>query len=647
MSRKVGSTDVEHIGGIRIVSRVADLLDKICSVSKYLNAFALVVFFGMVGITFVDVFMRYIVKSPLKGVKDVVEVMLVLVVAFTVAHVYNIRGHITVDLITGKLSESNRRILAFITTLIMLMFVAVVLRQEVVQTITYLESGKTNGVVAIVPCYPFQGALALGFLLMLLMCIRDVLRHIVDAVQQGTRPWQWLLIVGVPVLFWVFLYFWTQPDLWSMSNAVMGVVGLVIMFVLMFAGVPTGFAMMIAGYAMISNIRGVATGLYTVGNQIFATTSNYTWSVVGFFTLMGMFCFYLKFGDDIFTCVQKFLGHVKGGLAIVTIGASALLGAVVGDNNSVVSTMSAIAYPQMKKHNYDDSLAAGVMAAGSGLGPLIPPSTGFIIFGSLTGVSVGQLFVAGVIPGIVMALGYVVTIMILCHRHPEWGPKGPTSTALERLRTLPMALPIIILFIFVIGGIFLGIFTASEGGAMGCIGALIIGLIMRRVNLRDFFKAIIQSGSILGMIFTVLIGANIFATFISWCNLSGMIADIFNNLSLSPMTFCALCFILMLIAGCFIDIIPLFFLCIPIFYPIANMMGVDGVWFGVMLVTCIQTGVITPPFASVLFLMRGLTDIPINKIFRGVWPFVFATVVVLVILFLVPSLVTILPSLLY
>lgn len=633
--------------GLRILDGAAGVLDKICSVSKYLNAFALVMFFGMVGITFVDVFMRYIIKSPLKGVKDVVEVMLVLVVAFTIAHVYNTKKHITVDLIIGRLKGRAKEMMRFIVTLIMLVFIVIVLKQEFKFTADYFAAGKTHGVVAIVACYPFQAALTLGFLFMALMIVRDLLQHISEAISSGMKLWQWLIVVGVPLLFWVFMYFWMQPALWSLSKGMLGLIGIVLMFALMFAGVPTGFSMMIAGLAMISHIRGIDTGLFTVGNLIFTTTSSYTWSVVGFFTLMGMFCFFFKFGDDMFDCVQKFLGHVRGGLAVVTIAASALLGAVVGDNNSVVSTMSAIAYPQMKKYDYDDSLAAGAMAAGSSLGPLIPPSTGFIIFGSLTGVSVGRLFMGGVGPGVIMALGFIILILVMCRRDPALGPRGPKAGTAERLRSLPKALPIIILFIFVIGGIFFGIFTASEGGAIGCIGALIIGLILRRVRLRNFFDGLIQSGAILGMIFTILIGAQIFSTFISWCNLSSMIAEWFVAMNFTPMGFCAVCFVLMLIAGCFIDIMPLFFLCIPIFYPIAQTMGVDGVWFGVMLVTCIQTGVITPPFAATLFLMRGLTDIPIARIFRGVWPFVIVTVVLLVVLFLIPSLVTFLPSALY
>lgn len=640
-------TDMSRGAGLRVLDKTVGVLDKVCGVSKYLNAFALAVFFGMVALTFVDVFMRYIILSPLKGTKDIIEVMLVLVVAFTISHVYNTKKHITVDLVIGRLNEKGKRLMGFITTLIMLVFIIIVLKQEISQTITFFQRNKTNGVVTIMPSWPFQAALTLGFILMMLMIVRDILQHISTAIKERMGVAQWIIAILVPAAFWVFMYFWMQPEIWNISNAMLGVIGIILMFILMFAGVPTGFAMMIAGFAIISNIRGIDTGMYNLGSLMYTTTSDYTWSVVGFFTLMGMFCFQFKLGDDIFMCVQRFLGHIKGGLAIVTIGASALLAAVVGDNNSVVSTMSAIAYPQMKKYGYDDRLAAGTMAAGSGLGPMIPPSTGFIIFGSLTGVSVGRLFMAGVIPGILMALGYMALIFWLCRRHPDWGPNGPRSSASERLKSLPYALPIIILFVLVIGGIFGGVFTASEGGAIGCIGAVIIGLVMRRVKIGNFMEGLIQSGTVLGMIFTVLIGAKVFSTFISWCNLSGMIADAFANANMGPTAFCALCFILMLIAGCFIDIIPLFFLCIPIFYPIAASMGVNGIWFGVMLVATIQTGVITPPFASVLFLMRGLTDIPISKIFSGVWPFIAVTVVIFVILFFIPQLVTFLPDLLY
>lgn len=634
--------------GTAVLDKVAGGLDKICGLSKYLNAIALVIFFGMICVVFVDVFLRYFFNNALSGTKDILEVMLVFLVAFTVAHVYNIKGHIVVDLVINKLDEKKREVMNFITTGIMFIFLCVLMKQLISQAVMYYTSGKTNGVVAVMPSWPFQAALALGYLFMLIMVARDLLQMISHHIKLGTKAVTWLVMALVPVLVWVFFAFWMQPDLWSLSKPMLGLVGLIIMFALMFSGIPTGFAMMIAGFVMVSHIRGFATGMYTMGNQMFATTCNYTWTVVAFFTLMGMFCFHLKFGEDIFYCVQKFLGHVKGGLAVVTIGASALLGAVVGDNNSVVSTMSAIAYPQMKKHGYDDRLSSGVIAAGSSLGPLIPPSTGFIIFGSLTGVSVGKLFMAGIVPGIILALAFIAMIMWQCHRHPTWGPSGPRSTWGERVRSLPKALPILILFVFVIGGIFKGIFSATEGGAMGCVGAIIIGLVMRRTKIRTILDSLTQGGAVLGMIFTVLMGANVLGTFISWCNLSGIISDFFNGLNLNPMVFCAIVFILMLIAGCFIEIIPLFFLCIPIFYPIAASYGsIHPVWFGVMMTVCIQTGVITPPFASVLFLMRGLTKIPISVIFKGIWPYVLTTIAVLVLLFAFPVLVTWLPDLLY
>lgn len=634
--------------GCVILDRVAGGLDKFCSLSKYLNISALVTFFAMICVVFADVFLRYVFKHALSGTKDILEVMLVLVVAFTVAHVYNNKGHIVVDLVLSQLNDKQRKAMNFITTGILFVFLLFLMKQLISQSFMYIESGKTNGVVAIMPSWPFQVALAIGYLFMLVMVVRDLLQLISNEIKTNASAARWLVMVLVPILVWVFFYFWMQPDLWNLSKPALGVIGIVIMFVLMFSGIPTGFAMMIAGFVMISHIRGVDTGMYTMGNQIFATTCNYTWSVVGFFTLMGAFCSYLRYGEDIFFCVQKFLGHVKGGLAVVTIGASALMGAVMGDNNAVVSTMSSIAYPEMKKYKYNDSLSAGVMAAGSSLGPLIPPSTGFIIFGSLTGVSVGKMFMAGIIPGIILALAFIVTIMLLCHRHPDWAPSGEQSSWGERGRSLPYAVPILILFVFVIGGIFTGIFSATEGGAMGCVGALIIALFMGRVNFKVLVNSLVQGGTVMGMIFTVLIGANVLSTFVSWCNLSDLISGIFDNLHLGPMAFCAIVFILMLLLGCFIEIIPLFFLFIPIFYPIAASYGtIDPVWFGVLMVVCIQTGVITPPFASVLFLMRGLTDIPIAKIFKGVWPFVLTTIIVLILLFAIPSLVTWLPNTLY
>lgn len=400
-------------------------------------------------------------------------------------------------------------------------------------------------------------------------------------------------------------------------------------------------------FMFISNLRGFSVAMDQMATNLYGETSSYTWAVVGFFMLMGALCFHARLGDDIFDTVQKYFGHQRGGLAVVTVAASACLSGIMGDSTSVASTMCNIAYPQMKKYGYDDRLSTGSIAAGSLLGPLIPPSTGFIIFATLTGVSLGKLFVAGIIPGLVMAVVFMITIKINCFRHPEMGPEGERSSRKERISSLKNGGPILILFLLVIGGVYFGIFSATEGGAVGVFGSLLIGLFMRRVKLKTLLDSLSEAGLTLGMIFMVIIGASLFSKFLAWCNLSEILTNFFLGLDLTPRMFFFTVLVFFFILGFFIDIIPMLLLGVPIFFPIAQAMGLDPIYFAVLLVMTIQTGVITPPFASLLFAMKGMVPgVKINDIFSGVWPFVLATAITIIVLFLCPPLVTWLPNLL-
>jgi C4-dicarboxylate transporter, DctM subunit len=384
-----------------------------------------------------------------------------------------------------------------------------------------------------------------------------------------------------------------------------------------------------------------------LGTEIFRTVGSYNWSVLAFFVMMGYICFYARFGDDLFHAAFKWFGHFKGGMAVATIGACTAFAAIVGDSVSACATMGAVALPQMKKYSYSVRLSVGCITGGASLGPIIPPSVVFITYGLLTNLSIGDLFIAGFIPGILIALCFMLTILVWCKINPNAGPAGPRSGWGERVISLKAGGPVLILFVVVIGGIYTGIFTPTEGGAIGATVAFIIGLIMRRWTWTRFTQSLLETGKVVSMFFLIIVGGTMFTRFCAWCNVSGSISDLITTAGLPNMMFVIIILFVLFIAGCFIDLMPLMLIGVPIFHPIAVSMGVDPLWFAMLLCLSINVGALTPPVGLNMFVIKGLNkDIPMSTIYIGSIPFVAGTILAIIILFIVPPLVTWLPQVL-
>ncbi|MFC1863935.1 TRAP transporter large permease, partial [Thermodesulfobacteriota bacterium] len=376
-------------------------------------------------------------------------------------------------------------------------------------------------------------------------------------------------------------------------------------------------------------------------------TSNYTWSVMAFFVMMGFFCFFARFGEDLYRTANRWFGHMRGGLAIATVGACGTLAAIVGDAVSCIATMSLIALPEMRKYGYNDTLSSGCITCGATLGPIIPPSIPLIVYGLITRESIGTLFIAGIVPGILLVATFWLIIYIWCRLNPMIGPQAARSNWTDRFSSLKAGGPIAILFVLVIGGIYKGVFTPTEGGAIGAVGAIFLGLIYRRYTWKNFSEALMESGKVISMIFIILVGAVMFTRFLIWCNLSSTISDFFIGLGLSPLLVIVAIEIALFIFGFVIDTLTLTLVAVPIVHPIAVKLGFDPIWFAVTTMITINLGTITPPVAINLFLFKGLrTEIPMSSIYAGALPFVIATAMFIVILFFVPSIVTWLPGLL-
>jgi tripartite ATP-independent transporter DctM subunit len=632
---------------MRTLGAAYKILDKVGGFSRYLNVVALAIFFCMMLLTFADVFMRYLFNHPITGTKEYIEVLLVLVVAFTIAYTYLLKRHVTVDIFTEKLTGHLRLVWHIVTVFLSLALALILFYQAVQQSIYFAGHHRVHGTAVYINAVPFQIAIAIGTFLLTVLILRDVIKEIMEGITGGLKALHWVVVVLVLAAITTLAVVWMQ-GWWDIRLPILALIGIVVMLILMFSGMPTSFSLFLTGFLMIGHIRGQVTAFDIMGRELFSTPANYTWSVVGFFVLMGYLAYNARFGEDIYTTVQRWVGRARGGLAIATIGASTAMAGVVGDSLSVTTTMCAIAYPQMKKYGYSDKLATGTIASGALIGPLIPPSMGFIIYATLSGESLGKLFIAGIGPGLLMAILYSSTIYTIARIDPNAGPKGPGSTWRLRADSLKYGGPIIALFLLVIGGIYAGIFTATEGGSIGCVGALVIGLVMRRFTWARFKDSLLQSGTVLGMIFMIIVGATIFSAFLAWCNLSHTISGFVLGLDWDPRLFVMFVLLVFFAAGFFIDIIPMFLIGVPIIHPIIVDMGVNPIWFAVLVVITIQLGQISPPFATILFALKGiLPHVKTSTIFTGIIPFLVASVIGLVILFFVPAIVVWIPNLLY
>lgn len=434
-----------------------------------------------------------------------------------------------------------------------------------------------------------------------------------------------------------------------MSPLTIGLVGLIAFLTLILIRMPIAYAMALVGFAGFTYMTSASAALDMVAKELISTFSSYSLSVIAMFVWMGFLAYYSGIGTRLYVFAYKLIGHWPGGLAIATQSACAVFGAICGSNTATAATMGAIALPEMKKYNYDNSLATASVAAGGVLGVLIPPSVIFIVYGMATEQSIGTLFIAGIIPGILLMLLYQLTIYILTKRNPELGPPGPQSGWSERMAALRGGLgEVLIVFALSMGGLFAGWFTPTEAGAVGAFGVLMVALAGKNISWNGFKKSLYDTTRTTAMIMLLVAGSTIFGRFMAVSRVPFELAAWTGSLDLPPFVIMAIILGIYLILGCFIDALAMILLTIPIFYPIAvDMLGYDPIWFGVVIVLCVAMGVITPPVGMNVYIIKGVaSDVPLETIFKGIWPFLGAIVVCLALLIAFPQLSIFLPNLL-
>jgi len=432
-----------------------------------------------------------------------------------------------------------------------------------------------------------------------------------------------------------------------MSPTAIGITGLAALVVLIFTRIPIGFLMAMIGFVGFAAIVNTNAALTLLAKDFVSVFTSYNLTVIPLFVLMGQIAFHAGISRRLFDAAYRLIGHWPGGLAVAAVGACAGFAAICGSTNATAATMATTCLPEMKRYNYDPGLACGVVSAAGSLGILIPPSVIFIVYGILTEQSIGRLFIAGILPGILLSLIFVAVILIWARVRPDIGPRGPRTTWVQRLKAISGVGETLVLFVVVMGGLIFGLFTPTEAGAVGAFGALFIAGMRRTITLRQVKESLFETTRITCMIMVIVAGATIFGHFLAVSRIPYDIATFVMGFNLPSWIVMAMIVMVYIAGGCFIDSLALIMLTVPIFFPVVVQLGYDPIWFGVIIVMVTQIGVITPPVGVNVYVVHGVArDVPLHVIFKGALPLLAALVFATLLLIPFPQIALFLPSML-
>ena len=430
-----------------------------------------------------------------------------------------------------------------------------------------------------------------------------------------------------------------------MSTDAVAIAGFVALFVLMLLRVPVGMAMGLVGVTGFSYLAGGGPALKQVGLTSMRTVTDYTFGVIPMFLLMGAFVSASGVSRELFRAANTAVGHLRGGLGIATIVACGGFAAISGSSVATAATFSTVAYPEMRRYGYPQSFAAGVIAAGGTLGAMLPPSTVLAVYGLITQQDIGKLFIAGVFPGILAMVMYVTTVALIGVLRPGFLPAGRPSSWKEMLVGFRDVWAPLVLFAFVIGGLYGGLFTPTEAGGMGAGGAFILGVLRGRLSRADIRASLLQATRTAAAVFTVLIGALLFGYFLTVTEVPQKVTLFLTGLGLGRYGVLALIMAMYLVLGCLMDAMAMIILTVPIIFPVVTGLGFDPIWFGVIIVMTVELGLIHPPVGMNVFVIKSVVkDVSFSTIFLGVLPFVLTDILRLVILIALPEIALFLPG---
>jgi tripartite ATP-independent transporter DctM subunit len=430
-----------------------------------------------------------------------------------------------------------------------------------------------------------------------------------------------------------------------MSADAVAIIGFLVLFALMLLRVPVGMAMGLVGVTGFGYIVGGIPALKMVGQTSMRTVTDYTFGVIPMFLLMGAFVSNSGMSRELFRAANSFLGHLRGGLGIATIAACGGFAAISGSSVATAATFSTVAYPEMRRYGYPQSFATGVIAAGGTLGAMLPPSTVLAVYGIITEQDIGKLFVAGILPGTLAVSMYISTVAIIGFVRPGFLPRMPRHSWKERVAGLRDIWATMLLFVFVIGGLYGGLFTPTEAGGMGAGGAFLIGVLRRRLDRTEIRRSLLQATRTAAAVFTVLIGALLFGYFLTVTQTPQKVTAFLTAFGLGRYGVLSLIMLMYLVLGCLMDSLAMVILTVPIIFPVIIHLGFDPIWFGIIIVMTVELGLIHPPVGMIVFVIKSVVqDVDFTTIFKGVLPFIITDLIRLVILIAFPIIALWLPS---
>lgn len=631
----------------KIARSLHSVLEPVCRYLCYAGAImTLCMALGMV----VDLASRMLFRSPMTGMIELQTFMLVFMAFFSIAYTMLKNQHVSVDLITSVLPDYMNSVLQSIFAVWGAYIFSAMSFLSASRAIEALEREEVSDIIRM-PFWILYAAVSLGTLLLALSLVAILFTHLSGLYKHYNSNRVRFAVVLIFILLISFTGVFSADLLKyffdDISPGMVGVLYTTLMMVILLFGFPVAFSLAFTGITGLMYLIGNEVALNVTKINTYDAVANYFFVVIPFFLLMGFLILHAGLGAKLYNAGIKVFGRLPGGLAIGTVAGCGGFAAICGESVAAAATMGSVSVPEMKKYNYDDSLATGSVAAGGTLGILIPPSIGFVVYGIITEQSIGKMFMAGIIPGIILTLGFALAVYIQCKLKPELGPKAPKATKREIFWSIFNVWPVALLFAVVIGGIYSGIITPTEAGGIGAVGALVVALFSREFNRHKLFAALLEATQTSAMIFAILIGVGILGYFVTLTDIPRDFADFLKQLDVSRYVVFVLILGLYLILGMVMNIIPMMMLTLPILFPTVLALGFDPIWFGVIMVIMMEMGQITPPIGINVFVIHGVAkkyDVKMATIFRGIIPFIIVEVIVIILLTLFPEIVLWLPN---
>ena len=622
------------------------ILDPVC---RYLCYAAAIVTLLMAIAMVVDLVSRLVFNKPLSGMIELQTFMLVIMAFFSIAYTMLKNQHVSVDLITSVLSD---HVNSFLQSVFCLWGTFIFGAMGLLSAARAVEAFHRDEFADItgMPFWLLYAIVAIGTFLLALTLIAILFTHLSGLFQHHkSRSKFWLAITAViaVTLAGIFSSYILKFVFGDLSSTTVGFIYTAFLMTILLLGFPVGFSMAFAGLTGLMFLVGSDVAFGVAKINTYDSVAEYFFVVIPFFLLMGFLILHAGIGAKLYNAGIKVFGRLPGGLAIGTVAGCGGFAAICGESVAAAATMGSVSIPEMKKYDYDDSLATGAVAAGGTLGILIPPSIGFVVYGIITEQAIGKMFMAGIIPGIILTLGFALAVYVQCLINPKLGPKSEKFTFREIAKSIIDIWPVGGLFAAVIGGIYSGILTPTEAGGIGASGALLIALFAPGFNRHKLFAALLEATQTSAMIFTILIGVGLLGYFVTLTDIPLAFATFLKGLDVSRYVIFVLILLLYLILGMVMNIIPMMMLTLPILFPTIVGLGFDPIWFGVIMVIMMEMGQITPPIGINVFVIHGVAkkyNVSMATIYRGIIPFVIVEVLVIILLTVFPEITLWLPN---